>query len=68
MANRNNERFITQIFFKRIEEAETNLRLAKESLSEAKSLNINWALEYDKELDKAYNAVVKIMAYVKIKG
>lgn len=68
MAEENNERFVNQIFFKRIEEAKTNLRLAKESLSEAKDLNIEWAFMHEKKLNKAYDLVKKIFNHVDMGG
>lgn len=68
MAEENKEGFVTQVFFKRIKEAKTNLRLAKESLSEAKDLNVQWAFMYEEKLDRAYDLVKEIFNYVDIKG
>lgn len=68
MAEENNEVLVTQKFFRKIEEAETNLRFAKESLSEAKDLNIDWASMYEEKLNKAYDLVKEIFNHVGIKG
>lgn len=73
MAEENHSTFVLKTFFKRIQEAKTSLSLAKDSLSEAKDLNLDWAFMYKKEFDKAYNAVetaykasVKMLNYVNI--
>jgi hypothetical protein len=64
MVEENQSRILLQIFIRKIEEAEASLSLAKDSLSEAKRLNFDWASSLEEEFEKVDSAMKKILPYV----